>query len=133
MGSVILCDDHWWLAWYTQWSLMNDYRKYKNHCNWWVSSQSLKAHVRLINKSKLPLGVGVDCCLSVCGPVMNWRCVCGVPSLSPNDIWDNHPHAKLIMFELNILYKLVMEVAKNPGAALGELLKSISTISENLH
>ena len=27
-------------------------------------------------------------CLSLCGPVMDWRPVLGVPRLSPDDRWD---------------------------------------------
>ena len=27
-------------------------------------------------------------CLSLCGPVMDWRPVLGVPRLSPEDCWD---------------------------------------------
>ena len=50
-------------------------------------------HVRLIGDSKLSLGVSVSVhgCLSrlsLCGPVMDWRSVQGVPRLSPNDSWD---------------------------------------------
>ena len=37
---------------------------------------------------KLSLGVSVSGCLSLCGPVMDWRPVQGVPRLSPNDRWD---------------------------------------------
>ena len=47
----------------------------------------------LIGDSKLSLGVSVSvhgCVsrLSLCGPVMDWRPVQGVPRLSPNDSWD---------------------------------------------
>ena len=50
-------------------------------------------HVRLIGVSKLSLGVSVSVhgCLSrlsLCGPVMDWRSVKGVPRLSPEDCWD---------------------------------------------
>jgi len=47
-------------------------------------------HVRFIVDSKLSLGVSVSVhgCLSLCGPVMNWRPVQGVPRLSPEDCWD---------------------------------------------
>ena len=50
-------------------------------------------HVRLIGDSKLSLGVSVSVCgclshLSLCGPVMDWRPVQGVPRLSPDDRWD---------------------------------------------
>jgi len=50
-------------------------------------------HVRLIGDSKLSLGVSVSVCgclsrLSLCGPMMDWRPVQGVPSLSPDDRWD---------------------------------------------
>ena len=50
-------------------------------------------HVRLIGDSKLSLGVSVSVngCLSrlsLCGPVMDWRPVQGVPRLSPEDCWD---------------------------------------------
>ena len=38
--------------------------------------------------SKLPLGVSVHGCLSLCGPVMDWRSVQGVPRLSSSDSWD---------------------------------------------
>jgi len=39
---------------------------------------------------KLSLGVSVSVCgcLSLCGPVIDWRPVQGVPRLSPNDNWD---------------------------------------------
>ena len=42
---------------------------------------------------KLSLGVSVSVCgclsrFSLCGPVMDWRPVQGVPRLSPNDCWD---------------------------------------------
>ena len=47
-------------------------------------------HVKLIGDSKLSLGesVSVCGCLSLCGPVMDWRPVQGVPCLSPDDRWD---------------------------------------------
>ena len=37
---------------------------------------------------KLSLGVSVSGCLSLCGPVMDWRHEQGVPRLSPDDRWD---------------------------------------------
>ena len=54
---------------------------------------SKNMHVRLIDDSKLSLGVSVSVCgclscLSLCGPVMDWRPVQGVPLLSPDDCWD---------------------------------------------
>jgi len=45
-------------------------------------------HVRLIGVSKLSLGVSLHGCLSLCGPVMDWRPVQGEPRLSPDDRWD---------------------------------------------
>ena len=44
-------------------------------------------HVSLIGDSKLTLRVSVSVhgSLSLCGPVMDWRPVQGVPCLSPND------------------------------------------------
>ena len=50
-------------------------------------------HVGLIGASKLSLGVIVSVCgclsrLSLCGPVMDWRPVQGVPRLSPDYRWD---------------------------------------------
>jgi len=51
---------------------------------------SKNMHVRLISDSKIVL-VSVCGCLSLlslCGPVMDWRPVQGVPRLSPNDHWD---------------------------------------------
>jgi len=47
-------------------------------------------HVRLTGDSKLSLGVSVSVhgCLSLCGPVMDWRPVQGVPRLLPNDSRD---------------------------------------------
>ena len=50
-------------------------------------------HVRLIDDSKLSLGVNVcmhGCLsrLSLCGPMMDWRPVQGVPRLLPKDCWD---------------------------------------------
>ena len=49
--------------------------------------------VRVFDDSKLSLGVSVSVngCLSrlsLCGPVMDWRPVQGVPRLSPEDCWD---------------------------------------------
>ena len=54
---------------------------------------SKNMHVRLIDDSKLSLGVSVSMhgCLSrlsLCGPVMDWRSVQGVPCLSPEDCLD---------------------------------------------
>jgi len=51
---------------------------------------SKNMHVRLIGDSKLSFGVNVimHCCLSLCGPVMDWRPVQGVLCLSPGDSWD---------------------------------------------
>ena len=54
---------------------------------------SKNMHVRLIDDSKLSLGVSVSVhgCLShlsLCGPVMDWRPGLGVPRLSPDDCWD---------------------------------------------
>ena len=51
---------------------------------------SKNKHVRLIGVSKLSLGVGVSVhdCVSLCGPVMDWRPVQGVPCLLSNDSWD---------------------------------------------
>ena len=54
---------------------------------------SKNMHVMLIGNSKLFIGVSVsvhDCVfrLFLCGPVMDWRPVQGVPSLSPDDRWD---------------------------------------------
>ena len=49
---------------------------------------SKNMHVRLNGDSKLSLGVSVSVCLSLCGPVMDWRPVQGVPRLSPDDRWD---------------------------------------------
>ena len=54
---------------------------------------SKNMHVRLIGDSKLSLEVSVSVCgclfrLSLCGPVMDWRPVQGVPRLSPDDRWD---------------------------------------------
>jgi len=48
-------------------------------------------HVRLIGDSKIVLKSEYErvCdCLSLCGPVMDWRPVQGVPRLSPDDHWD---------------------------------------------
>jgi len=48
---------------------------------------------RLTGDSKLTLGVSVSVDgrlsrFSLCGPVMDWRPVQGVPCLSPTDSWD---------------------------------------------
>ena len=53
---------------------------------------SKNMHVRLIGDSKLSLGVSVSVCgslsrLSLCGPVMDWPPVQGVPRLSPDESW----------------------------------------------
>ena len=47
-------------------------------------------HVRLIGDSKLSLGMSVSAhgCLSLCGAVMDWRPVLGVPCLLSNNSWD---------------------------------------------
>jgi len=46
-------------------------------------------HVRLIGDSKWSASVHVCLSrLSLCGPVMDWWPVQGVPRLSPNDSWD---------------------------------------------
>ena len=51
-------------------------------------------YVRLISVSKIVLRsecervCGCLSCLSLCGPVMDWRPVQGVPRLSPDDRWD---------------------------------------------
>jgi len=48
-------------------------------------------HVRLIGDSKMSLRVSVSvhgCVSRLCGPVMDWRSVRGVPRLSPHDRWD---------------------------------------------
>ena len=59
---------------------------------------SKNMHVRLIGDTKLSLGVSVSMCgccigclscLSLCGPVMDWRPVQGIPRLSPDDRWDS--------------------------------------------
>jgi len=58
---------------------------------WWlVLSPHRNIHIRLIGDSKLTIGVteSVDGYLSLCGPVINWRPVQGVPCLSPNYSWD---------------------------------------------
>ena len=50
---------------------------------------SKNMHVRLIGDSKLSSGVcGCLSRLSLCGPVMDWRPVQGVPRLLPDDRWD---------------------------------------------
>ena len=53
---------------------------------------SKNMHVRLTGVSKIVLRSECVCgCLSrlsLCGPVMDWRPVQGVPRLSPNDFWD---------------------------------------------
>jgi len=51
---------------------------------------SKNMRVRLIGDSKLSVGVSVSVheCLSLCGPVIDWRPVQSVPHLSPNDSWD---------------------------------------------
>jgi len=52
---------------------------------------SKNMHVRLTGDSKIVLGSECErvCgCLSLCGPVMDWRPVQGVPRLSPDDCWD---------------------------------------------
>jgi len=53
-------------------------------------------HFRLIGVSKIVLRSEWGCVsrLSLCGPVMDWRPVQGVPRFSPNDRWDRllQPH-----------------------------------------
>jgi len=52
---------------------------------------SKSMHVRLIDVSKLTPEESVHgywSCLSLCGPVMDWRPVRGVPCLLPSDSWD---------------------------------------------
>jgi len=55
---------------------------------------SKNMHVRLIGVSKIVLRsecervCGCLSRLSLCGPVMDWRSVQGVPRLSPDDSWD---------------------------------------------
>ena len=55
---------------------------------------SKNMHVRLIGDSKIVLRSECECVcgclslLSLCGPVMDWRPVQGVPRLSPDDRWD---------------------------------------------
>ena len=53
---------------------------------------SKNMHVRLIDVSKIvPRSEHVCGCLShlsLCGPVMDWRPVQGVPRFSPDDRWD---------------------------------------------
>ena len=61
--------------------------------------RSKNMHVRLIGDTKLSLGVCVSVhgCLSLCGPVIDWRPVQGVPCLSPNGSGDRlQPPATLI-------------------------------------
>ena len=53
---------------------------------------SKNMHVRLIGVSKIVLRRECErvCgCLSLCGPVMDWRPVQAVPCLSPNVRWDS--------------------------------------------
>ena len=46
-------------------------------------------HVRLIGDSKIVLRSECErVCLSLCGPVMDWRPVQGEPRLLPDDRWD---------------------------------------------
>ena len=61
----------------------------------WVLSgflpPSKNMHVRLIGVSKILLRSEFErvCgCLSLCGPVMDWRPIQGVPRLLPDDRWD---------------------------------------------
>jgi len=55
---------------------------------------SKNMHIRLIGVSKIVLGgecehvCGCLSRLSLCGPVMDWRSVQGVPRLLPDDRWD---------------------------------------------
>ena len=51
--------------------------------------RSKDMHDGLIGNFKLPVGVNVSGCLSLCvNPVMNWRLVQGVPRLLSNVSWD---------------------------------------------
>ena len=54
------------------------------------SKMSTNMHVGLIGNSKLTLGVSVRVhgCLSLCGLVMDWPPVRGLPYLSPNGNWE---------------------------------------------
>ena len=45
-----------------------------------------------LNTLGVSVRVSVHGCLSLCGPVMDWRRVQGIPCLSPNDSWDSHQH-----------------------------------------
>jgi len=54
---------------------------------------SINMHVRLIGVSKLSLGVSVHGCLSLCGPVMDWRPVMGVPCQMIAGIGSSPPEA----------------------------------------
>ena len=55
---------------------------------------SKNMHIRLIGVSKIVLRSECECVcgclsrLSLCGPVMDWQPVQGVPCLSPDDSWD---------------------------------------------
>ena len=50
---------------------------------------TVQIHVRLIGVSKIVFRSECVCgYLSLCGPVMDWRPVQGVPHLSPDDLWD---------------------------------------------
>jgi len=52
---------------------------------------SKNMHGRLIRIAKLSLGLSLSRTmsrLSLCGPVMDWRPIQGVPRLSPNDSWE---------------------------------------------
>ena len=56
-----------------------------------ASSHRPKTFMRLIGVSKIVLRSECErvCgCLSLCGPVMDWQPVQGVPRLSPDDRWD---------------------------------------------
>ena len=71
------------------WSL-HVLRVYARVLSWYSGFLPLSQnmHVRLIGVSKLSLGVSVCGCLSLCGPVMDWQPVQGLPRLSPDYCWD---------------------------------------------
>ena len=75
---------------------------------------SKNMHVRLIGVSKLSLGVFVSVCaclscLSLCGPVMDWRPVQGVPHLTPDDSWDRLQPPRDLTDGLSAYRKLMNE------------------------
>ena len=74
-------------------SLCVEFGCYPSACIRTQPSSHCPKTVWLTGHSKLSLGVSVsvDGCLSrlsLCGPVMDWRPVQGVPCLLPNDSWD---------------------------------------------